>query len=187
MGAPGDRGLLQQRREIIAFLRSQEAPRLPRIDRETVPPEKAGTVSVNFDDGYLLFVPQGEALQAGQRLVWRKGEKNKTCALAPGEYQIRRAVIRRTDDQGTEWYAMATGEGRTVTIRPNMETKLLLNLDVRLKNNSHIGKGQVILGGSFSGDHGMGLSLVEGPSRILPRWKVSIKGQEIVQGECSYG
>lgn len=179
--------MLQQRKDIIAFLGSKGAPQLSRVDGGSKAPEGAGRVSVNFDEGYVVLVRKGEDNLDGARLVWAKDDKELKRPLAAGEYQVRRYVVTRKDEKGVLWHLWADGQGRSVVVKAGAETQVELDLDVTFKNQTQVSNGKVAAGGGFSGDSGMGLSLVKGDGRVTPRWRLVAAGKDLASGDCAYG
>lgn len=160
--------MLAKRTAIIDYLKSLESPK-PAVAKD------AGRVSANFETGYVVLVPEGKANCDGIRLTYTKTDR--TREIAAGKYTVRRYVI-----ENGEWAVWATGAGRAVTVKAGETTKLELDLDVQLKMTvmKHGKKTQI--GGSFSGDSGMGLSLLKGDARVVVKWEVAED-----TGECAYG
>ncbi len=181
MGPAGNRELLPQRDAIIAWVNSA-APQLPRVDAKSPAPKSAGRASVNFDEGYVLLVPQDKGLDAGLRLVWSRDDKEKTRAIPPGTYALRRYAVSKGD-----WQIWATGKGRAVEVREGEETKIELDLAVTLKTSVSSRGNRANVGGNFVGDSGMGLSLLKGEDRITVGWKALRSGKILGSGDCTYG
>ncbi|MBI2898662.1 MAG: hypothetical protein HYY17_00610 [Planctomycetes bacterium] len=179
--------MLAKRRGIVDYLLSSSAPRLPRVDASSKPSARAGSLSVDFEDGYVVLVPEGKGFDAAVRLLWAKKDSSRARPLEPGKYRVRRYVLARTDGAGTEWNVWATGEGREVTVHEGKETRLDVDQDVSLKMRAERKGGRVAVQGSFAGDSGMGLSLVKGKARVVVGWRISSGESVLAKGECAYG
>jgi hypothetical protein len=179
--------LLPQRKALIAFLTSKEAPQLPKVESGSKAPEGSGTVSSNLGDGYLVLVPKGKKLEHAIRLVWNKGDKETKRPVEAGEYQVRRYVIWRKDDKDVEWNIWATGQGRSVVVLAGEETKLEMDLDLEFKNSSNRHGDRVSANGYFVADGKMGASLVKGDDRVVVGFKILIDNKEAGSGTTSYG
>ena len=166
---------------------SPEMPRLPRVEAGAKAPENSGTVTVNFDDGYLLLAPEGSGREHGTRLVWKRGEKETPRPLAPGRYLLYRYVVSRLDDQKVEWTLNASGKQKIIEVKPGEETRVNLDLSVTLAAKLVLKKGRVVIGGAFRGDGGMPLTVIRGERRIPAAWAVLIGGREVASGEAPYG
>lgn len=171
----------REREALIAWINSK-APQLPRVDAATKPGPKSGTVRADPGDGYVVLVPEGKANDAAVRLLWSTEDREKARPVEAGRYEIRRYVVVRKD-----WQIWATGHGRTIEVREGAETALELDLAVTLKMHVMRKAGRVQVGGAFSGDHGMGLSLVHGRDRIRVGWTFLMGDEKLGSGKCAYG
>lgn len=172
--------MLAQRKALIEWLSSLEAPQIKRVDETARAADGCGTVTSNIEEGYVTLVPEGRPMAEGTRLVFTK--EAKKLPVSAGNYRVRRYVVDKGD-----WEIWATGNGRAVEVTAGAETKLTLDLDVKLKYGPMVKGAKVTLCGSFNGDSGMGLSLVHGDARIVVGWKVTQSGKELGSGECAYG
>jgi hypothetical protein len=179
--------LLKTRKAIIDWVGGKESPKLPKVDAQAKASDGGGTVSVNFEDGYLLLVPEGAAVDKGTRVVWAKGDRETKRPIAAGAYKLRHYVLSRRDDTGVEWNVWGTGEGREVVVKPGANTAVEIDLDVTLKNATKRNRDKVMIGGNFSGDSGMGVSLVKDKRRIVVGWKLEADGKELGSGAAAYG
>lgn len=135
----------------------------------------------------MVLVPEGKAPGEGIRLSWKSGESGARRSVGPGRYQIRRYVVVRRDERGVEWNLWAAGPGRAVEVKANQETRIDLDLDVTLKSMLRRNGSRVGVGGAFSGDSGMGLSLVKDKARIDPKWEIASGGTVLGSGVAPYG
>jgi hypothetical protein len=160
--------LLATRQAILEYLEKLEKPPAPvALD--------AGRVTVNFTQGYVVLVPEGKKNMDGVRLVF--DAKERSHEVAAGRYRVRRYVV-----EDGEWAIWATGPGRVVTVAKGETTKIELDLAIQLRMQAQKHGARLQVGGAFSGDTGMGLSLVHGDARVVVRWEV---GEE--SGDCAYG
>jgi len=155
------------------------------------PEAGGGSLSVNFDAGYLVLTPAAKPLKEAMRVVWTKDDTQKKKPFPAGEYDLRRYVVSRVDDQGIEWNIWATGGSviRKVTVRDGEDTRLDLELDPTLKFNPKVNKkGQLAIGGAFNGEgKGTGLSIVKDEARIVVTYQVLEGTRESARGTAAYG
>ncbi len=185
MGNPSDRRSQAERANLIAYFESKDAPKVPR------PEAGGGSISVNFDAGYIVLTPASRPLKDAMRVVWTKEDTRKKKPFPAGEYDLRRYVVSRTDDKGVEWNIWATGGSviRAVTVRDGEETRLDLDFEPSLKFNPKVNKkGQLALGGAFTGDgKGTGVSIVKDEARIVVTFVVLEGEREAARGTAAYG
>jgi hypothetical protein len=187
VGPVGDRKAQEERSAILAWLQSPAAVRLTRIDAETPAPAGCAFVTVDFEEGYLLLVPDKADLLSGRRLSWKRTDDVKRRPLEPGTYQIRRYVVARDDSNKTEWTVQGTGLGRKVVLRAGEETKIKIDTDVAFDAQSLRKGARVTAGGLFTGDGGMGVSVFQRNERIPIGWKVTDGKQDLAGAGCTYG
>ena len=196
---------LDDRRALLAFLVSESAPRLARVDAETPVTADKGTVVANIEEGYLLLVPKDREmirekgkekgkdieypkdLAAGFRIVWKKDERERGRPVPEGEYRVRRYVISRDDPKTGEWTLWATGEGRAISVKAGQETKVTLDVDVKFETQAARKGTKVTIGGAFKGDRDMGLTILRNKRRLEISWKVLDGKQDLAAGGCAYG
>lgn len=185
MGSPGDRRSQIERANLAAFLQSKDAPKVPRPDAG------GGTLSVNFEAGYLVLTPTAKPLKEALRAVWSKDDAQKKKPFPAGEYDLRRYVVSRIDDKGVEWNVWATGGSviRQVTVRDGEDTRVELDLEPTLKFNPKVNKkGQLAVGGAFTGEgKGTGVSIVRDETRIVVTFQVLEGTREAARGTAAYG
>lgn len=135
----------------------------------------------------MVLVLEGKTSAEGIRLSWKSGESGSRRAVSPGRYQVRRYVVVRRDEKGVEWNLWAAGPGRAVEVGAGRETRIDLDLDVTLKSMLDRKAQRVGIGGGFTGDSGMGLSLVKDTARIDPRWEIVSGAAVLASGVAPYG
>jgi hypothetical protein len=187
---------LDDRRPLLAFLGAESTPRPARVDFETPITPDLGTVSPNFEEGYVLLVPRKEdarekdkvkEMASGYRLVWKKDEKERRRPIPGGSYQLRRYVVSKDDPKTGEWTVCATGEGRIVNVKGGEELKLSLDLDVSFSALPAMKGTKVTVGGTFRGDRKMGVTILKNNKLLEVAWKVYEGKQELAAGGCAYG
>lgn len=175
------------RTSIVEYLKSREFKTLKQATATAEAPEGSGLVTSNVDEGQIVLVPRGRRLADGIRVVWSKDETLRERALPAGDYVVRHYNAQRRDDDGRVWAVRATGQGRAVTVRSGERVAIELDLDVTFTSSSGAKPAGVMVGGSFAGDSGMGLSLMKGTRRIDPAWKVLDGDRELASGTAAYG
>ena len=188
-------GPVEERRALVAFLGSDTAPRPARVDAETAIGPDKGTVVANIEEGYLHLAPKQEKprknepieILTGYRLAWKKDEKERRRPVPAGTYYVRRYVASRDDPKTGEWTIMATGVGRAVEVKAGQETKVTLDLDVTFEAQPGRKGAKAVIGGRFTGDREMGLSVFKNNRRLEVGWKVMDGKQDVAAGGCAYG
>lgn len=182
------------RRALLAYLGAETTPRPGRVDAETLITPDQGTVSVNFEEGYILLVPRKEErekdkvkeMATGVRLVWKKDEKERRRPIPQGSYQVRRYAISRDDPKTGEWTICATGEGRIVNVKGGEELKLVLDTDLSFSSMPSRAVNKLLVGGVFRGDRKMGATVLKNNRLLEVAWKVYEGKQELAAGGCTY-
>ncbi len=186
---------LDDRRPLLAYLAAESTPRPARVDAESPITPDLGTVTANIEEGYLHLAPKQEKpkknqpteLLTGYRLVWKKDEKERRRPLPEGVYFVRRYAVSREDAKTGEWTILATGEGRSVSVKAGEETKVTLDLDVTFESRPSLKGTKITVGGLFKGDRDMGLSVFRNGRRLEVGWKVFDGKQDLAAGGCAYG
>ena len=145
------------------------------------------SICANIEEGYVVLVPTAKDAGPGVRLVWIKAATQRARPVPAGEYQVRAYALCRQDAKGVRWTVHASGEGRKLAVQRGQEARLDLDLKVTLDAKPFVMNGKPAIGGTLKGDHGLGLTLSQGATRITIGWKALAGGKEIESGTCAYG